>query len=232
MEVFDLKKLGNIEEGIFIERINRFVGKIKLNNSIYTCHIADTGRLKEILTVNRKIWVIKNKTGLKTDYKLISAEMDDGEIVLVNTSLHSKIALEVLKKGFLGFIPKKIKSEFVFGKSRLDFIVDGKILIELKASNLLLDNRCIFPDAPTERGKKHLNELLKATEEGFKSIILIMGLRDCECFQPNVKLDKNFSDTFFNVLSNGVDFLGFKIKIDRESKKILFNGKMELCKKS
>ena len=231
MEVFDLNKLGEIKEGYLLERLNRFVGRIKIKDKIYNCHIADTGRLKEILTKNRKIWVVKNRKGLKTDYKLISAEMENDEVVLVNTSLHSKIALNSIKKGILGFLPKSIKAEYTIGKSRLDFLIDNKILVELKASNLLLDNRCIFPDAPTERGVKHLNELLEAKRKGYKSIILIMGLRECSCFYPNTKLDKKFSNTFFEVLSKGVEFKGFKIRISKEDKKIYINGKMEICNK-
>ena len=232
MEVFDLNRLGKLEEGIFLERLNRFVGKIKINDNIYSCHIADTGRLREILIEGRKILVVKNRKGLKTDYKLISAEMDNNEIVLVNTSIHSKIAFNSIKKGVLGFTPKKIKSEFKFGNSRLDFLIDDNILVELKASNLLINDRCIFPDAPTERGVKHLKELLDAKKKGYKSIILIMGLRDCDCFIPNKNLDKSFSDTFFKVLSEGVKFVGFKIKINKESKKIYINGKMKLCEKT
>lgn len=231
MEIFDLNKIGKLEEGIFLERLNRFVGKIKVKDRIFSCHIADTGRLREILTEGRKIWIVKNRKGLKTDYKLVSAEMENKEMVLVNTSIHSKIALNSIKKGVLGFIPDKIKSEFKFGNSRLDFLIDDNILVELKASNLLINNRCIFPDAPTERGVKHLNELLEAKKKGYKSIILIMGLRDCDCFLPNKNLDRIFSDTFFKVLSEGVKFAGFKIKINRENKKIYLNGKMNICER-
>ncbi len=230
MEVYDLNKLGKIEEGIFLERLNRFVGKIRVKNRVYSCHIADTGRLKEILTKDRKIWIVKNRAELKTDYKLISAEMENDEMVLVNTSIHTKIALSSIKMGVLGFIPDKIKPEFKFGNSRLDFLINGNILVELKASNLLVENRCLFPDAPTERGVKHLKELLEAKRKGYESIILIMGLRDCDCFLPNKNLDTKFFDTFFNVLSGGVKFIGFKIRINKENKKIYINGKMEICK--
>jgi sugar fermentation stimulation protein A len=153
--------------------------------------------------------------------------MDDGW-VLVNTSLHSKIGMEAIKNGILGFFPQNIKREVQFGKSRLDYLVDNNTFVELKASNLLIDNRCIFPDAPTERGVKHLKELHLATKKGYKAIILIMGLRNCSCFSPNKILDKNFSDSFFNVLNNGVQFVGFKVKID-DKKRVVLNGSMKLC---
>ncbi len=225
--LFDLNKLGKLQKAFFLNRKNRFVGEIEIDGKIHSVHIADTGRLREILTEGREILVVKNRDGLKTDYKLISANMDN-EWVLVNTSLHSKIGYVAIKKGVLGYIPTNIKREVKFGDSRLDYLVDGNTFIELKASNLLIGNRCIFPDAPTERGVKHLSELYTATKMGYKAIILIMGLRNCECFSPNKILDRKFSDKFTEVLNKGVEFIGFKIKINEE-KKIVLNGSMKLC---
>jgi sugar fermentation stimulation protein A len=225
--LFDLKKLGKLEIAKFVKRHNRFVGEIIIDGKRKSIHIADTGRLREILTEGREVLVVKNREELKTDYKLISAKMDN-EWVLVNTSIHSRIGRKAIKKGVLGFVPESIKNEVQFGDSRLDYLVNGDTFIELKASNLLLNNRCLFPDAPTERGVKHLKELYKATKEGYKAVILIMGLRDCGCFYPNVDLDKKFSDEFFNVLNKGVKFIGFKIKIN-EKREIVLNGKMEIC---
>ena len=228
MELFDLNCLGKLEEGVFIERLNRFTGICEIKGKAHTCHIADTGRLKEILTEGRKVFLAKNKPELKTDYKLVAAQMEDGWI-LVNTSIHSKIGKEAIKKGVLGFTPENIKSEVQLGESRIDYLVDNRVFVELKGSNLLIGNRCIFPDAPTKRGKRHLQELLKAKNKGYEAIILIMGLRDCECFYPNTKLDPQFSKTFFDVLSSGVVFKGFKIKLDDKTGKIFLNGEMKLC---
>ena len=227
-ELFDLNKLGKLEKAVFIERPNRFVGKCKINGEIKTCHIADPGRLKEILHKGREILVVKNKPELKLDYKMIAAKMEDGWILL-NTSFHSKIAKKAIEKGILGFSPEKIKSEVKFGNSRLDFLIDDKIFVELKGSNLLIDNKCVFPDAPTERGRKHLEELIEVKKKGYRAIILFMGLRDCKCFKTNEKLDKKFSETFSKALRNGVEFFGFKIKIN-EDFKVILNGNLPLCK--
>ncbi len=227
-ELFDLKNLGELKEAQFLERPNRFVGKCKINNEIKTCHIADPGRLKEILHKGRKVLVVKNKPELKMDYKLVAAKIEDGWILL-NTSFHSKIARKAIEKGVLGFIPEKIKSEVKFGNSRLDFLIDDEIFVELKGSNLLIDKKCVFPDAPTERGRRHLEELIEAKQKGYRTIILFMGLRDCDCFQTNDELDKQFSETFKKALQEGVEFFGFKIKINRDFKVVL-NGKLPLCK--
>ncbi len=229
-ELFDLNQLGKLKEAEFLERPNRFVGKCKINNEIKTCHIADPGRLKEILHKGRKVLVVKNKPELKMDYKLVAAKMEDGWILL-NTSFHSKIAKKAIEKGVLGFYPEKIKSEVKFGNSRLDFLIDDKIFVELKGSNLLIDKKCVFPDAPTERGRRHLEELIEAKQKGYRTIILFMGLRNCNCFQTYDELDKEFSETFKKALKKGVEFFGFKIKINQDFKVIL-NGKLPLCDKN
>jgi len=227
IKLFDLKSLGEIEKGIFIERPNRFVGICKIKNEKKVCHIADPGRLKEILTNGRQILAVKNKPEMKTEYKIIAAKMEDGWILL-NTSFHSKIALNAIKAGVLGFIPEKVKAEVKFGESRLDYLIDEKVFVELKGSNLLIDKKCVFPDAPTKRGTRHINELIKAKEKGFEAVILIMGLRECKCFRTNKDLDPEFSSVFQEALEKGVKFVGFKIKIDKDMN-IVLNGKMELC---
>ncbi|WP_293446224.1 DNA/RNA nuclease SfsA [Persephonella sp.] len=228
MVLFDLKKLGKLEEAEFIERPNRFVGLCRINGSIKRCHIADSGRLKEILTEGRKLLVVKNPEGMKTDYKILAARMEEGWILL-NTSIHSKIGKKAIEKGVLGFKPKKIRSEVKYGNSRIDFLVDENILIELKGSNLLVGRKCLFPDAPTSRGKRHLEELIKAVKEGYQAFILIMVLRDCSCFETNKRLDPAFSDTFAKALKEGVKFAGFKVEIDKDLNLVL-KGKIGLCR--
>jgi len=225
--LFDLKKLGQLEEAYFITRLNRFTGVCRIGGKKYRCHIADSGRLKEILTSGRKLLVVKNRPGLKTDYKVIGAEMPEGWILL-NTSLHSKIGKEAIKKGVLGFVPTDIKTEFTYRNSRIDYLIDGKILVELKGCNLLQKGECLFPDAPTVRGRKHLIELMNSIKDGFKPFILIMGLRECECFRTNNQLDPIFGKTFEEALKKGVRFAGFKVGIDTNFV-ITLKGKMELC---
>lgn len=228
MVLFDLKKLGKLEEAEFIERPNRFVGLCRINGLIKKCHIADSGRLKEILTEGRKLLVVKNPEGMKTDYRVLAAKMEEGWILL-NTSIHSKIGKKAIEKGVLGFKPKKIRSEVKYGNSRIDFLVDENTLIELKGSNLLVEGKCLFPDAPTSRGKKHLEELIKAVKEGYQAFILIMVLRDCRCFETNKKLDPAFSDAFEKALKVGVKFIGFKVKIDKNLNVVL-KEKIGLCR--
>ena len=212
--LFDINKLGTTVKGKFIRRINRFVGEVLIGNSTYSCHIADTGRLKELLTYGREALLLKNPENLKTDYKLVAVKVNESYILL-NTSYHSKIAEEAIKKGILDFIPKSVQKEVKFNNSRLDFLVNENTYIELKGSNLLIGERCLFPDAPTTRGRRHLEELISARGKGFNAIILIMALRDCNCFYPNKITDPDFFNTFFNAIKSGVKPIIFRVKINK-----------------
>ncbi|HIP84243.1 MAG TPA: DNA/RNA nuclease SfsA [Methanothermococcus okinawensis] len=217
MKLMDLKELGNIEVGRFIKRENRFLGKILVDNRERSCHIADTGRLRDILVKNREIWVIKNREGLKTDYTLVGVNVK-GEWVLVNSALHSNIAYRAIEKGVLGYIPKRIRREVTFKNSRFDFLVDNNTFVELKGCNLVKGNTGYFPDAPTKRGVKHLKELIEAKERGYNAVILIMALRRCNYFLPNWETDRAFSEMFYRALEKGVDFKGFRIKLGEDGK--------------
>ncbi|OMH41128.1 DNA/RNA nuclease SfsA [Desulfurobacterium indicum] len=219
------EKFGNLKEATFLQRKNRFVGECLLNGKIITCHIADTGRLKEILVKGRKILISLNPPHLKTDSKLIAAKMKEG-FILLNTSIHSLIGEAAIKQGILGFIPKSLKKEVTIGKSRIDFLVDGSHYVELKGCNLRKDEICLFPDAPTKRGKKHLEELIRLKEKGFCTYILLMILRDAKFFKPNEQTDPQFAETFYMALDKGVEFKAFKVKI--ENGKIILNGTVKL----
>ena len=226
MELMDLNNLGTLEVGRFIKRENRFLGRIVVDGKERSCYIADTGRLRDILVKDREIWVIKNREGLKTDYTLITVNVE-GEWVLVNTSLHSNIAYRAIEKGVLGFIPKRIEKEVKFKNSRFDFLVDKNTFVELKGCNLVKGDTGYFPDAPTKRGVKHLRELIEAKEKGYNAVILIMALRDCKYFLPNSETDREFSEMFYKALDKGVNFRGFKIKVE-ENGKIYFVSTLKL----
>ncbi len=227
MILFDLKTLGTLTTGSLIERKNRFLATATVNGQIKKVHIADTGRLEEILTPNRELLLLKNRPGLKTDYTLIAAKMEEGW-VLINTKLHSPVAKKAIEAGLLGFLPKKVQTEARFGDSRIDFLADN-MLIELKGCSLVENNICLFPNAPTTRGTRHIEELIQAKEKGFEAAILIMALRRCTCFRPHPTRDEAFRKIFKKALQKGVHFFGFFIRID-EDLHIVYDGELQLCK--
>ncbi len=227
--LFDLKELGRLEEGIFLRRPNRFVAEVEREGRTLRVHVADTGRLEEILTPGRPLLLRPNPHGMKTDYTLVAARMEEGW-VLINTRLHPIIAHRAIEQGVLGFIPRTLKQEVSFGASRLDYLADDTY-VELKGCSLVLENSCLFPNAPTVRGTRHLRELIAARAAGHGAAILIMALRPCRCFAPHPERDPEFRRTFFEALDNEVEFYGFHVRIDEELK-VIYDGELGLCEKS
>ncbi len=223
-----LYKIEGLQKAVFLERPNRFIARIEINGEVKTAHVADTGRLKEIFIVGREVLVTENKPENKLDYKIYGVNLGD-EWVLINTSIHSKIAKNLIENGVLGFAPKTVKAEVKYGDSRLDFLVDDKLYLEVKSSNLLLENRCRFPDAPSTRAVKHLNELMELKEKGFESGVFILAFRDGECFKPNGATDPLFAETFYKALNCGVKFFGVKVYFDPRDGTINYKENLKLC---
>ena len=227
-KILNVKELlGDLTRGLFIERPNRFVGLVSVDRKIFKAHISDTGRLKELLVSEARTLLAENPGG-KLDYKLIAVEKDN-EWVFLNTSLHSKIAEEIIRKGFLGFIPSKIEKEVRWGKSRIDFRVNSNFYIEIKGCNLSENGICLFPDAPTERGRKHLVELIELKQIGFRTAVMFLAFRNCSCFKPNKERDPLFSEVFEQALKEGIEFFGFKLGFDPESGWIYLKEKLKIC---
>jgi len=223
--LYDLDRLGPLEEGIFLERPNRFVALAKLGEKTYRVHVADTGRLEEILTAGRPLLLLPNRVGLKSDYTLLAAKMEEGW-VLINTRLHVPIAEEVIRRGVLGWKPKILRREVAYAQSRFDYLADESF-VELKGCSLVEDGFCLFPNAPTTRGQRHLRELMRARKEGYGAILLILGLRRCRCFRPHLLRDPIFADLFAKAMEQGVGFRGFFIRL--EGRRILYDGELSLC---
>ncbi len=227
MILLDLKTLGPLTIGHLKKRQNRFLATAVVEGQTKKVHIADTGRLEEILTPRRELLLLRNRPGLKTDYTLIAAKMEEGW-VLVNTKLHSQIATKAMEQGVLGFKPKTLQKEVIFGQSRLDFKADNTF-IELKGCSLVQKGLCLFPNAPTTRGVKHLKELIRVQEQGFDAILLIMGLRRCRCFLPHPLRDPKFKQIFYEALRKKVQFKGFFIRIN-EYLEVVYDGKLDVCR--
>ncbi len=224
--LYDLRELGDLKEGIFLERPNRFVALVRVGDEVQRVHVADTGRLEEILMAGRRLLLRPNPPGMKTDATLIAAKMEEGW-VLINTRLHPILARRAIERGVLGFQPLELRGEVPFGRSRFDYLADD-MLVELKGCSLVQEGKCLFPNAPTSRGTKHLRELAEAKERGYRASILIMALRPCRCFAPHPERDPAFRRAFYEALKRGVEFHGFFVRI--EEMKVLYAGELKLCR--
>ncbi|SHH40379.1 sugar fermentation stimulation protein A [Thermosipho atlanticus DSM 15807] len=215
----NMKKLLKIpftDKAIFLKRLNKYVGLVKLNNETTTIHIHDPGRLTELIFPGNEVLINRvNNPKRKTHFDLIAAK-NDNEWILVNSMYHSKIAEKIIKYNLL-FSDKieLIKSEVKFKNSRFDFLVKTcktTTLIEVKGCTLRKENIALFPDAPTKRGNKHLLELIEAQKLGFKGILVILVFPQSKCFAPNFDTDKTFSQNFIKSLNHYINIFPIQLK--------------------
>ncbi len=210
-------EIPNLMKGTFITRPNRFVGEIKSKGKREIAHIHDPGRLKELLIKGVDVLFTHSQGKLKYYIKAVKKE---NEWILIDSALHSKIALKIIK-----LLPefanvKEIKKEVSYGKSRLDFTLDG-VPLEVKGCTLVRDGFALFPDAPTERGTRHVEEIIK-----HKGIILILILRKAREFAPNKETDPKFTEKLIEARKSGIKIIPVQLRFD--GKTIYYIGKIPL----
>ncbi len=224
-------KYNNIIKGTFIERPNRFIAKVNINGDEEIVHVKNTGRCKELLTAGCNVYLAVSDNPLrKTRCDLICSEKitESGSILInLDSQVPNDIAAEWLPLSGL-FSDKAIyKREYTYQKSRFDFYIeDGsrKIFLEVKGVTLENDGVVSFPDAPTERGVKHLKELESATKDGYEAYILfVIQMKDVKYFTTNDINHKEFGDTLKKVKKCGVKVIAMdcvvtpdEIYIDKE----------------
>lgn len=201
----DFMKYRNIVKGIFISRPNRFIAKVNIDGKEETVHVKNTGRCKEILIPGARVYLQKSDNPeRKTAYDLIAVEKktENGSI-LINTDsqIPNFCAYEFLPLSGLFSENAIIRREVKYGNSRFDiFVSDGerKAFIEVKGVTLEKNGTALFPDAPTERGVKHIRELISAKKEGFEAYIMfVVQMKGINCFSPNRETHPEFADAIF-----------------------------------
>ncbi len=210
----------NIITGIFVDRPNRFTVIFQRDNKLKNAHLRDPGRLKELLTPGVDLLLrpaLKLGTR-KTRYDVIGVLKGD-LWVLINSGFHNNIAAGLIDSQIIDeFSEYSVqKREYTYGKSRIDFLLvnenEEKMLLEVKGCTLIEDGLALFPDAPTLRGKKHIEELTSAREEGLKASILFLIMReDAEYFSPNFKMDPAFSAALKTAYQKGVNIIAYSFK--------------------
>ena len=214
-----------IIDGIFIERPNRFIAKVLIYGKIETVHVKNTGRCKELLVPDAKVYLyVSDNPNRKTKYDLIAVEkVTDRGTLLVNmdSQVPNDVVAEWLHKNQIFSENSVIKREVKFGNSRFDFYVeDGerKAFIEVKGVTLENNGVVSFPDAPTERGVKHINELISCLEKGFEAyIIFVVQMKGVHKFEPNAEHHKEFADTLNYAREKGVKVLVFDCLVTPDS---------------
>lgn len=210
----------NMVKGQFLSRPNRFIAHILIDGKEEICHVKNTGRCRELLPVGAIVWCQDaGSPKRKTRYDLIAVQKGS-RLINMDSQAPNKAVGEWLKKGGLGAL-QNIRPETVWGESRFDFSFqkDGKpCFLEVKGVTLEKDGVCAFPDAPTERGAKHLRELKKLAEEGYGAYILFVVQMEGVCYlHPNDDTDPAFGTALREAYGTGVQVLAVDCHITENS---------------
>lgn len=225
-------RYNNIVEGKFLSRPNRFIANVEINGKTETVHVKNTGRCRELLVPNATVFLEKSDNPLrKTEYDLVAVYK--GEMLInMDSQVPNDVAFEWLKSGNLFSKDAKIRREVKYKNSRFDFYIeDGnrKIFLEVKGCTLEQDGIALFPDAPTERGVKHIEELIGCSKEGFEAYILfVIQMKGVKVFKPNDNTHKKFGDTLREAKKTGVNILAYNCTVTPDSINIDKEVKIEL----
>lgn len=207
-------KYDNITKAKFLSRPNRFIAQVEIIGKKETVHVKNTGRCKELLIPGCDIWLTAPGTAnRKTKYDLVTVRKSNGLLINIDSQAPNKVMLEWLKKqGYDKIIP-----EHTYGNSRIDFYIENvneKILMEVKGCTLEKDGIGYFPDAPTERGIKHIHELIKAKSEGYRAVLaFVIQMNGISEVRPNAETHPEFETAWHEALSADVEILFYTCKI-------------------
>lgn len=218
----------NIVKGKFISRPNRFVAEVEIDGKAVTAHVKNTGRCRELLIPGAVVYLedFSGRMGSRRlRYSLICV-MKGNTLVNMDSQTPNKVVREALQSGVIRLPemsrPEIIKAEKSYGDSRLDFYAedkDGKRgLVEVKGVTLEKDGTAMFPDAPTERGIRHIEELCKAVSEGYCAyIVFVIQLQGISIFTPNYETHPAFGEALKKAVACGVHILCFDCLVKPDS---------------
>ena len=198
-------KYENTCRAVFLERINRFTARAELDGKTETVHVKNTGRLRELLIPGSEVWLARSDNpARKTRYDLIAVRKQDGVLYNIDSQAANTVTLEWLRRQDWD----EIRPEYRYGASRVDFFMrkgERKVLMEVKGCTLERDGTGYFPDAPTERGVKHLRELAHAAESGWEAVLaFVIQMDGVSEVRPNRDTDPAFADALEEAARRGV----------------------------
>ena len=216
-------KYNNMMPGRFLRRPNRFIAHVEIAGEEQVVHVKNTGRCRELLQPGTEVWCEKSgNPNRKTQYDLITVRKGD-RLINMDSQAPNIAAGEWLRSGGLGEI-ENLKAESFHGDSRFDFSFtkDGKqCFLEVKGVTLENDGVCAFPDAPTERGVKHLRGLTKLAKEGYGAFVLfVIQMPDVKYLHPNDGTDPAFGAALREAAENGVTVLAMDCAVTEDTMEI------------
>jgi sugar fermentation stimulation protein A len=214
-------KIDGLVRGDFLTRDNRFRATVSVGGVEVWAHVPNSGRLRELFTPGRPVWLAPaDALNRKTAYDLKLVEFGD-VLVSVDARLPNPLFAEAVKENLIsGFDYPVVRPEVTRGNSRLDFRLagpDGVCWVETKSVTLVKDGTALFPDAPTERGRKHLHELMDVVVAGEKAaVVFVVQRHDAVRFSANRDEDPEFADTLQQAARAGVMVRAFTCHVSLE----------------
>ena len=210
----------NMVAGVFIARPNRFIAHVEIDGQMEVCHVKNTGRCRELLTPGAQVWCQRSMNpNRKTKFDLITVRKGE-RLINMDSQAPNTAAGEWLRSGGLGEL-EELKAEVQQGDSRFDYAFwkDGKqCFLEVKGVTLENGGICAFPDAPTERGAKHLRGLTELAKAGFGAYVLfVIQMENVLYLHPNDTTDPEFGKALREAKNAGVEVLAMDCYVTEET---------------
>lgn len=230
-------KYNHVVSGTFLQRPNRFIAHVLINGKEEVCHVKNTGRCHELLIPGCTVYcAVSDNPQRKTKFDLIAvvkhADSDHKLLVNMDSQAPNAAVKEWLASGRSPFgKPDLIKPECKYGNSRFDFYLEcgsRKIFLEVKGVTLEDKGVVLFPDAPTERGVKHVHELIRCREEGYETYVLFVVQMECKrYFTPNRKTHPQFADALREAQIAGVQLLAYTCMVSPDE--MILDKELKIC---
>lgn len=226
-------KYENIKKGIFVSRPNRFKAHVIIDGKEEIVHVKNTGRCKEILKSGATVILEKAKNpDRKTMYSLIAGYKGD-LLINIDSQVVNQVVYDGILEGRIEEFPKIkiLQKEKVYGNSRFDLYFESesrKGFIEVKGVTLEKDGLTLFPDAPTERGTKHVYEMVKAVRDGYLGyIFFLVQMKGPKLFTPHREMDADFAEALCEAKKAGVNIVAYDSLVTEDE--IVIGSRIEVC---
>ena len=221
-------KYGRVVEGRFVERPNRFIARVEIDEGeepgVQAVHVKNTGRCRELLRKGARVYLEKSANpNRSTAYDLVAVQKG-GRLVNMDSQAPNRAVEEWLRKGVLFPDYTLVRPETKYGNSRFDFYIETKrekIFMEVKGVTLEEDGVVLFPDAPSERAVKHVEELIAAGHEGYRVFVMfVIQMEGVKYFMPNRDMHPEFADALARASTEGVELLAYDCRVTPEGMEI------------
>lgn len=217
-------KYPNIVRAVFVSRPNRFIATVRLDGHTETVHVKNTGRCRELLIPGSEVWLTEpGSPGRKTRYDLVAVRKPTGVLFNIDSQAPNTVVKEWLSNRNFD----KVVPEYTYGNSRIDFYMergDDRFLMEVKGCTLEVDGIGYFPDAPTTRGVKHINELAAAASKGYKAVLaFVIQMEGVFEVRPNIATHPEFGAALLEAQKAGVKVLFLTCHVEPDTLEIVTN---------